>query len=381
MAFALTGARVFTGDRFLDDHAVVISGKHIAQVVPRHAIGAMRQEDLGGGILAPGFIDVQVNGGGGALLNDNPSVETVRTIAASHRKFGTTGMLPTVITDSAEVRNQAIAAVKAALSEPQSGILGIHIEGPFLDLQRKGAHAASFIREMTSADVDEITGLNCGSVMITVAPNKVSPDFISKLAEHKVLVSLGHAEASYAEAGAALDAGARAFTHVFNAMSQMTGREPGMVGAALTYKETFIGLICDGHHVHDAAMRVVFAARPDTRIMLITDAMPAAAGGPLTFKLQGREVTNVDGRLQLQDGTLAGSNLTMADAVRYCVMRLGISLESALRMASLTPAAFLRREQSLGRIVPGFTASLVHLDDALEVRRTWVDGSGETASA
>ena len=374
MAFALTGARIFTGENFLDDHAVVISEARIAQVVPRHAIGAMRFEDLGGGLLAPGFIDVQVNGGGGALLNDAPSVETVRTIATSHRKFGTVGLLPTVITDAQSVLQQAIAAVRDARSQAVPGVLGIHIEGPFLDSERKGAHAQRFIRLMTSDDVNWIGGLDCGVVMLTLAPNKVELDLIRQLAELGVLVSLGHAEASYAQATEALKSGARAFTHLFNAMSQMNGREPGMVGAALVDAESFVSIIADGFHVDEASMRVALAAKPGGRLMLITDAMPPAAGGPSHFDLQGRLVRRENGRLQLDEGTLAGSNLTMDEAVRFCVNVLKLDLAASLRMASLTPANFLRKAHEMGRIAPGYLASLVHLGDDLSVKATWIDG-------
>ena len=375
MAFALTGARIFTGDRFLDDHAVVIAGDRIAQVVPRHAIGALRATDLGGGLLAPGFIDVQVNGGGGALLNDAPTLETVRTIAASHRKFGTVGLLPTVITDAPSVLAKAIEAVRSARQSNVPGILGIHIEGPFLDVERKGAHAVRFIREMTEDDVAWLEKLDCGAVMVTLAPNKVRPEQISRLAAHGVLVSLGHAEASYNEAMAALGSGARAFTHLFNAMSQMSGREPGMVGAALADHASYAGLIADGFHVHDAALKTAIAAKSRDRLMLITDAMPPAAGGPPGFDLQGRRATLENGRLQLEDGTLAGSNLTMDAAVRHCVQHLNVELADTLRMASLTPASFLRMDHLLGKIVPGHLASLVHLGDALEVRETWIEGT------
>ena len=373
MAFALTGARIFTGENFLDDHAVVISEPRIAQVVPRHAIGAMRFEDLGGGLLAPGFIDVQVNGGGGALLNDAPTIETVRTIATSHRKFGTVGLLPTVITDAQSVLLQAIAAVRDARSQAVPGVLGIHIEGPFIDSERKGAHAQRFIRAMTSEDVNWIGGLDCGVVMLTLAPNKVPPELIRQLVERGVLVSLGHAEASHAEATVALQSGARAFTHLFNAMSQMNGREPGMVGAALSDAGSFISIIADGFHVHDEAIRVALAAKSADRMMLISDAMPPAAGGPPHFDLQGRTVRRENGRLQLDDGTLAGSNLTMDEAVRHCVQVLQLDLAASLRMASLTPASFLRKSHEMGRIAPGYLASLVHLGDDLSVKATWID--------
>ena len=301
---------------------------------------------------------MQVNGGGGALLNDNPTIDTVHRIAESHRKFGTTGMLPTVITDAPEVLSKAIAAVKAARAENVPGVLGIHIEGPFLDKERKGAHEAKFIRAMTREDVERIAALDCGSVMLTLAPNCVSPDLIKALSGKGVLVSLGHSEASLAEVTKALASGARAFTHLFNAMSQLNGREPGMVGAALADPDSFCGLIADGYHVHDAAMKVALAAKPINRIMLVTDAMPTAAGGPDSFALQGRAVRRVDGKLVLDDGTLAGSNLTMDEAVRYCVERLGVRLEDALRMASLNPATFLRRDTSLAASNPAILRAL-----------------------
>lgn len=373
MAFALTGARIFDGEAFLDDHAVLIDGARIKAVVRRKDLHPkVEVQKLGGGLLAPGFIDVQVNGGGGALLNDDPSPNTVRRIAESHRRFGTVGLLPTVITDAPSILSNAIAAVRD-VAKDASGVLGIHIEGPFLDVTRKGAHAARFIREMTEADVDDIVSADCGTILLTVAPNRVHAELIRQLTTRGVLVSLGHSDASHAEAQAALDAGARAFTHLYNAMSQLNGREPGMVGVALSDRESYVGIIADGHHVHDAAFRIAFAAKPD-RMMLITDAMPTAAGGPDTFELQGRKVTRNDGRLSLEDGTLAGSNLTMDEAVRYCAHTLGLELGEVLRMASFNPAAFLRRDHQLGRIASGHLASLVHLGDDLHVLNTWIEG-------
>ena len=375
MVTALTGARIFTGETFLDGHAVVIEGRRILAVVPVAEATGMGRRDLGGGVLAPGFIDVQVNGGGGALLNDTPSVETVRTIATSHRRFGTVGMLPTVITDAPQVIARAVASVARAMEDGVPGVLGIHIEGPFLDVARKGAHAARFMREMDEADADAIAGfaMYC-PVMLTLAPNRVRPALVQRLAQAGVLVSLGHSDASHAEARQALDAGARSITHLYNAMSQMSGREPGMVGAALEDAESYAGIIADGHHVHDAALKVAFAAKPASRMMLITDAMPTAAGGPESFELQGRTVTRRHGRLSLPDGTLAGSDLTMDAAVRYCVNVLGLDLAAVLRMASLNPARFLRREHELGQIAPGCLASMVLLGEDLHVKATWIDG-------
>jgi N-acetylglucosamine-6-phosphate deacetylase len=376
MPIALTGCRVFTGDTFLDDHAVVIDGERIMAVVPRADAGVAEMHDLGGGLLAPGFIDVQVNGGGGALLNDDPGVETVRTIAASHRHFGTVGLLPTVITDAPAVIRQAAESVARAIADKVPGVLGIHIEGPFLDVARKGAHAARFIREMEQADVQELARFaKRMPVMLTLAPNRVPAAMVKALNDSGVFVSLGHSDASHDEARTALGAGARAFTHLYNAMSQMNGREPGMVGAALADQESYVGIIADGHHVHDAALRVAFAAKDPSRMMLITDAMPTAAGGPDSFELQGRKVTRHGGRLQLSDGTLAGSDLTMDQALRYCVQVLGLDPGQSLRMASLNPACFLRVSHELGRIAPGYLASMVHLTDDLQVRTTWINGA------
>ena len=375
MSLVLAGARIFDGDTFLDDHAVVVDGARIAAVVPaRDAERAGRIVRLDGGLLAPGYIDVQVNGGGGALLNDSPSVETVQCIADSHRRHGTTGLLPTVITDAQEVIDAAISAVKS-VRKMCPGVLGIHIEGPFLDVARKGAHDPKFIRRMSAEDVRAIAAADCGAIMVTVAPNRVAPDLIRLLANHGVFVSLGHSDATAVEARAALAAGARSFTHLFNAMSQMTGREPGMVGAALADAESFIGFIPDGFHVDDTSMKIAFAAKSLDRFMIISDAMPPAAGGPDQFMLQDRRVTRKAGRLQLDDGTLAGSNLTMDEAVRYCVANLGITQRSALRMASLVPARFLKLDHELGAIKPGYIASLVHLNLDLHVQHTWINGS------
>ena len=375
MTFALTGCRIVTGESVLEDHAVVIEGARIHAVLPRADAQGMDLRDLGGGLLAPGFIDVQVNGGGGALLNDNPTIETVRTIATAHRRFGTVGMLPTVITDAPGIIRQAAESVAGAMAQKMPGVLGIHIEGPFLDAARKGAHVVRFFREMEQGDVEEISGFAARlPVMLTLAPNRVDPAIVKTLSARGVPVSLGHSDASHAEARRALDAGARAFTHLYTARSQMNGREPGMVGAALSDAESYVGIIADGHHVHDAALRVAFAAKRPDRMMLITDAMPTAAGGPSFFDLQGRQVRRNNGRLELSDGTLAGSNLTMDEAVRYCVKTLGLDLAQSLRMASLNPASFLRREHELGRIAPGHLASLVHLGDDLAVKATWIDG-------
>lgn len=375
MALALTGARVFDGSTFHHGMAVLIEGRHITGFVGHDRIpSGFDTVTLDGGILAPGFIDVQVNGGGGALLNQNPSAEAVRVIANSHRRFGTTGLLPTVITDAPEVTAAALAAVREARAQGAAAVLGIHVEGPFIDPARKGAHDPNYIREMTDTDVNRLAAADCGALMLTLAPNKVPPDMIRALVSAAIRVSLGHADATCAEAQAALAAGATAFTHLFNAMSQMTGREPGMVGAALGSVGSFIGIIADGFHVHDLSLKLALSATSHDRFMLVSDAMPPAAGGPDVFDLQGRTVRRSNGRLQLEDGTLAGSNLTMDAALRHCVQRLAVPLDHALQMASRNPARFLGRAD-LGVVEVGALASLVHLDDDLNVKQTWVEGT------
>jgi N-acetylglucosamine-6-phosphate deacetylase len=375
MSLVLRGATVFDGETFLENRAVVMDGDRIKAIIAERDVGqSLHVMDLKGGILAPGFIDVQVNGGGGALLNDNPTIAVMQKIATSHRKHGTTALLPTVITDTPDVISSAVSAVRSAIKTGVPGVLGIHIEGPFLDPARKGAHDPNLIRAPTPDDISILTTLDCGAVMLTVAPNVVPAETIATLCKADVKVSLGHSNATFEQAKAALDAGASAFTHLFNAMSQLNGREPGMVGAALSDSRSFMGIIADGFHVHEATLRLALAAAASDRFMLITDAMPPAAGGPDSFDLQGRKVTRKNGRLELADGTLAGSNLTMDEAVRYCVNRLGVPLANALQMASRNPARFLGRND-LGRIAPGALASLVHLDDQLNVMQTWINGT------
>jgi N-acetylglucosamine-6-phosphate deacetylase len=370
----LFGARLFDGERMREDCALVVDGGAIVALTP--VVDRPRQVeaiDLGGGVLAPGLIDWQVNGGGGVLFNATPTVEGVAAILAAHRTDGTTSLLPTVITDAPATLEAALAAAAQAHARVP-GALGVHVEGPFIDVRRKGAHPAHFIRAMTRADADALIAARAGAMVVTLAPAAVPNDLVAHLAQAGVIVSLGHAEASAEEAQAAFRAGARAATHLYNAMSQLGHRAPGLVGAALADREVFCGLIADGHHVHETAARAAFNARGPDGIALISDAMPSAAGGPSTFMLDGRLVTRVGSKLTLDDGTLAGAAITLMDAVRYAVRTLGIGLADALRMATLTPARLLRVDDRLGRLRAGHAADLVHLGDDLSVVGTWVAG-------
>ncbi len=377
MIETLIGPRVFDGQRLLPaGTGVALLGGKIA------AVGApppdSRTVRLDGGVLAPGFIDLQVNGGGGMLFNDAPTAEAAARIAAAHRRFGTTSLLATLISDDATTTEAAIGAVEAALAAGAPGVLGLHLEGPFLDTARRGVHLADRLRGTDAGLVDRLCAARIGCRLITVSPNQVPPAVIGALTEAGVTVALGHTEADYDTAVAAFDAGARGVTHLFNAMSQLGSREPGMVGAALDRDDVWCGLIVDGHHVHPASLRLAVRAKPAGGALLVTDAMPpvgAAEGGG--FTLQGETIGVVDGVCRAADGRLAGSALDMATGVANLVRRVGLPLEEALRMASRYPAAAIGLADSHGRLTPGMAADLVWLDDDLAVRATWIAGAGE----
>ena len=374
---ALTGARVFTGERFVESQAVLIEHSRIAGLCPQADLPShARIQPLDGGILAPGFVDAQVNGGGGVLFNADPEPAAAARIAAAHAPFGTTALLPTLITDTPEIMRAAIIAVREAMAAGAPGVAGLHLEGPFLSIARKGAHDPALIRPMTQDDVDLILGCGIETILLTVAPENAPLPLIRQLADAGVIISLGHTDAPYETAMAAADSGASGVTHLFNAMSQLQHRAPGVVGAALDHGGLYGGLIADGFHVHPAALRTALAAKREPgKLFLVTDAMSTAGDPGDTFELNGRLVTRRGGKLTLEDGTLAGSDLTMDVAIRHTVDHLGQPVEEALRMASLYPAQFLRLDKSRGRIAPGFAADLVHLSASLHIRGVWIGGT------
>jgi N-acetylglucosamine-6-phosphate deacetylase len=374
------GARLFDGAAMIDDAALVIEDGAIVALTPfAERPRDAENHDLGGGVLSPGLIDWQVNGGGGVLFNAEPTVGAIAAIVAAHRGDGTTSLLPTLITDAPQKLEAALAAAAEA-QKKVPGALGIHVEGPFIDLRRKGAHPIAFIRTMTRQDADRLIAARAGIMVVTVAPAAVSNDLIALLARSGIIVSIGHSEATAEEAQAAFKAGASAVTHLYNAMSQLGHRQPGLVGAALADPAILCGFIADGHHVHEAAARTAFNAKGPDGMALISDAMPPAAGGPKTFYLEGGRVTQVGTKLTLDDGTLAGAAITLMDAVRYVTATLRIDLADALKMATLTPARLLRIDDRLGRLKPGFRADLVHIGDDLSVRGTWVGGEGSAGA-
>jgi N-acetylglucosamine-6-phosphate deacetylase len=375
-SFALAGARIFDGETWHDNAALVVRDGSIHGIV-RDADGSITCIDLGGGIIAPGFIDLQVNGGGGVMLNDGPSVETIRTICAAHARFGTTALLPTLITDTREMTAAAVEAGAQAARQKVPGFLGLHLEGPHLSLARKGAHDPALIRPMEEADEAALIAARqrLPVLVTTVAPESVAPDRIRALSAADVIVSLGHTDTSYAQALDAVLAGASMATHLFNAMSQIGNREPGLAGAVLDSGTLSAGLIADGIHVDAATMGIALRAKNGpARIFLVTDAMATIGTDMKKFMLNGRTIKRENGRLTLEDGTLAGADLDMISAVRFVHETLGLELDEALRMASLYPAQAIGQGNRLGRFAPGSAANILHLSDALEVRRVWIDG-------
>lgn len=330
--------------------------------------------DMEGNWLLPGFIDSQVNGGGGVLFNDDPSVDSIVEIGRAHRRFGTTGFLPTLISDDLHVVSRAVHAVQAAIEMGVPGVLGIHIEGPFLNVERKGVHDATKLRWLDEDALGLLTSLKGGRTLVTLAPERTTPQMIRKLSEAGVIVSAGHTNATYEQIKAALAHGLTGFTHLFNAMSQLTGREPGTVGAALDHADSWCGIIVDGHHVDPVVLRIAMRSKRRDRFMLVSDAMPSVGAPNKSFKLQGRPISVADNMCVDEDGRLAGSDIDMASAVRNAPEMLQIELPDAARMASRYPAEFLGLGRELGRIEPGYRANLVLVDAAVNVIETWIDG-------
>ena len=381
MSLALVNGRVLRAEGFASGACVLIERGRIIDVLAEDALGSRATEryDLQGGLLLPGFIDLQVNGGGGVLFNDAPSIASIRAIGAAHRRFGTTAFLPTLISADLEIVARAIAAVRGAIAAGVPGVLGIHIEGPFLNVARKGVHDPAKLRELDPSALGLLTSLQGGRTLVTLAPEMTTPQLIQQLVAAGVVVSAGHTNASYAEIRAALAHGLTGFTHLFNAMSQLTGREPGTVGAALDDQRSWCGIIVDGEHTDPVVLRIALRCKPLNRFMLVTDAMPSVGTSQDRFELQGRRIT-VRGHTCIdEDGRLAGSNIDMASCVRNAVAMLGVPLPEAVRMASEWPAAFLGLAHELGRIAPGYRANLVAADDELNVLETWIHGraSGE----
>lgn len=377
----LVNGRVMTDGGLVDGLAVVLRDGRITSVGPVAELSpAASRHDLGGGLLLPGFIDTQVNGGGGALFNDAPTAETIARIGAAHRNFGTTGFLPTLITDDLPAVRAAVTAMRDAIATGVPGVLGVHIEGPFLSSKRHGIHDAGRFRRLDEEGVEALAAPGAGRVLATFAPEMVESDAVRRLVAAGVIIAAGHTNATYARMQEALDDGFTGFTHLFNAMSPLTSREPGVVGSALA-SNAWCGIIVDNRHVDPVVLKIALKCHPLDRFMLVTDAMPCVGSAASSFMLQDKLISVRDGACYDASGRLAGSALDMATAVRNAVNLLGLDLADASRMASRNPAEFLGLGGELGRIAPGYRADLVLLDDALQVQETWIGGSASRPAA
>jgi N-acetylglucosamine-6-phosphate deacetylase len=375
----LVGARIFDGTVWHDGQGLMLgSNGRVRGIVPVGDIPAhMPRTVLDGGMLVPGFIDLQANGGGGVLLNEQPSVEGIETICAAHRPFGTTALLPTLITDTTAIGRQALEAGRVASAQRVPGFLGLHMEGPHLALARKGTHAPDLIRPMTDADLQHLAeaAKDMPVLLSTVAPETVTRTQIQQLVQAGVVVSLGHSDAPLATARDAVEAGATLVTHLFNAMSPLGHREPGMVGNALDTPGLHVGLIADGIHVDPVAIAIALRAkRPPGHVFLVTDAMATLGTALDSFTLNGRTIYRRNGRLTLADGTLAGADIDMISSVRFMHDVIGLPLDEALRMASLYPAMAIRKSHELGHLRPGAMADIAYTSEDLKILKVWVNG-------
>ena len=365
---AYVGAQIHDGVDLHSSQALVIDSEGSRSIVSQIDLPTdCLVENLSGGIVAPGYVDLQVNGGGGVMFNDDPSVDVLRTIAMAHAQIGTAAFLPTLITDTAACTVAAIDAVQQAIADGVTGVVGIHLEGPHLSVARKGAHDPNLIRTMTDTDLDIILSASerLPNIMVTVAPENTTNAQIRAMADAGVIVSLGHTDASFQTCLAAFDAGACCVTHLFNAMSQLGNREPGLVGATLARKDIYAGLIADGIHVHPETIRLALgAAEQNDRIMLVTDAMATAGSEIDQFVLNGRKVIRKDRRLTLENGTLAGADLDMTQAISTMVQGAGEGIEQAIRRATATPRSLLRNT-SESRPLLDSNLFVIHLSDDL----------------
>ncbi len=375
--FAVLAPKIFDGHKWQTDAALIVNDKHVEQISPISELPkAIKLIDLGQGIISPGFVDLQVNGGGGVLLNNDPSVDGIRKICAAHAQFGTTSLFPTLITDSNNVRNTAIAAAIEARKQNITGFAGLHLEGPHLCVARKGAHDKKYIRPMLDEDVEILLEAqsSISSLIVTLAAESVTPKQVKMLSDAGIKISLGHCDAGVDQINPLLDAGAIMFTHLFNAMSQMKAREPGMVGAALG-TNSYASIIADGYHVHPQSIINALAAKKaqQGKIFLISDAMSFVGTNAQELVLNNRKISRHDGRLSLEDGTLAGADIEMASAVRYMHKQIQLELAEALRMATIYPCSAAGLD-NVGDLLPGSRADFVWLNENLQPQATWVEG-------
>ena len=367
--------KILLSGKFVSNQAIIIEHGKIIDIAPLQNIPTSTVvEEIPKGFLIPGLIDIQVNGGGGALFNDDPSVTTIETIGTAHRKFGTTTFFPTLISDDLEKISMAIAAVDEAIRIGVPGVAGIHIEGPFLSKEKKGIHDAGKFKCLKPEDIKLLSSLKSGKTLITLAPETNDGKLISQLVKSGIIIAAGHSNASYEQTIAGVKAGITGFTHLYNAMSPFQSREPGVVGAAFESTDTWASIIADGFHVHPAAIKHAIKTKGIDKTILITDAMPTVGSSGNEFWLGDEKITAKNGKCTNESGVLAGSDLDMIAAVKYISENVGYSLEDAVQMASLSPAAFMGIDDDLGSIAVGKTSNFILMNEKFDVLNVWIDG-------
>jgi len=372
---AIYAPEILISGTFVTDHIVIIEDDTIVDLIHKDRLpGGIEIDKYDHGKLVPGFIDIQVNGGGGVLFNDAPTVATIETMGAAHRKFGTTTFFPTLISGELDEMERAIAAVDAAIKQGVPGVAGIHLEGPFLNAEKKGIHDARKFRRLDENAINLLSSLSRGRTLVTLAPEMTYPDFIARLVAAGVTVSAGHSNATYEQAMQAVDAGVTGFTHLYNAMSPLQSRAPGLVGAAFAATDSFASLIADGYHIHPAALNHAIRTKGVEKSILITDAMPTVGSAKKEFWLGEERITARNGKCENDAGVLAGSDLDMAAAVKFVASHTDCTLEDAVAMASLSPARFMKIDHALGEITIGKKANFVLLDENLMASQVWIDG-------
>ncbi|CAH0990920.1 N-acetylglucosamine-6-phosphate deacetylase [Sinobacterium norvegicum] len=377
MSKAFINGDIFTGEEVLSGYTLYTDGDTITDVSPESPCHSYDGEiiDCAGKTLAPGFIDIQVNGGGGVLFNDQTNADGIEAIVKAHQRFGTVAMLPTLISDSHEKIQAAITATDEAIAEKIPGVLGVHLEGPFLNPERKGVHNPEYFSALENDFVPMLSALKTGATLVTMAPEQSQPEIVKQLSNNGVLVFAGHTGASYQQTKVALNNGLKGFTHLFNAMTPMLSREPGVVGAALEDTHSWCGIIVDGYHVDNASLKVAIAAKATGKMVLVTDAMPTVGAEDKRFVLNGEEIVAKNGRCATAADTLAGSDLDMISAVNNTVKWLDVDWQEAIRMASTYPAQCLGVDHHYGFLAQGYKASFVVLDQQLNLDSVWVEAS------
>ncbi|MDC0599550.1 N-acetylglucosamine-6-phosphate deacetylase [Candidatus Pseudothioglobus singularis] len=374
MKQAITGSKLFNGIDFIEHKALLIEDQHIAGIVNKDAIPTDFQvKKLEGGILSPGFIDLQVNGGGGKLFNNSPDKESLNTIISAHQYFGTTSIMPTVISDSLNILQKCTDTISNEIDNNHS-LLGIHIEGPFFNVKYRGVHQKQYINTINASYLNLFETLDKFPVMLTLAPECISIKQLKHLNSLGFKILAGHTDANYDQLEEAVKYGLDGFTHLFNAMGQISAREPGVVGSAFDFDETSASIIVDLHHVHPSLINLSFKQKPKGKLFFVSDSMATINHGEPSFELYDEVVSESNGRIINSEGKLAGSSITQIDAIKNAYQKCSIPLESAISMATLYPAEYLGVSDYIGQLKKGYRADLAHFDSNFHVQNVWLAG-------